>query len=76
MIELVKLFVEKPLIAVPTILSIVSLYTLLGMFSLQSAVAGLESNKSSHVLTEQRVFEMAEQLGRIETHLEVLRTNK
>tara|TARA_R110000796_G_scaffold14055_10_gene46154 strand:- start:4838 stop:5068 length:231 start_codon:yes stop_codon:yes gene_type:complete len=72
MVELVKLFIEKPIIAVPTILSIVSLYTLLGMFSLQSAIAGLESNTRSQVLTEQRVFEMAEQLGRIETHLELL----
>tara|TARA_R110000744_G_scaffold215804_2_gene334593 strand:+ start:439 stop:669 length:231 start_codon:yes stop_codon:yes gene_type:complete len=72
MVELVKLFIEKPMVAVPTILSIVSLYTLLGMFSLQSAIAGLESNTRSQVLTEQRVFEMAEQLGRIETHLELL----
>ena len=52
MIELVKLFVEKPLLVVPTILSIVSLYTVLGMFNLQSAVAGLESRKDSQVLTE------------------------
>jgi hypothetical protein len=76
MIQLVKLFIESPLIAIPTLLGIVSLYTLLGMFSLQTAVAGLEASKDSQVLTEKRVFQMAEQLGRIETHLEILITNK
>ena len=73
MAELVKLFIEKPLLAIVTILSIVSLYTVLGMFSLQAAVAGVIQTQSSQVLTEERVFQMSDQLGRIETHLEYLR---
>tara|TARA_R110002012_G_scaffold61702_5_gene161894 strand:+ start:207 stop:434 length:228 start_codon:yes stop_codon:yes gene_type:complete len=73
MAELVKLFIEKPLLAIVSILSIVSLYTVLGMFSLQAAVAGVIQTQSSQVLTEERVFQMSDQLGRIETHLEYLR---
>ena len=76
MIELVKLFVEKPLLVVPTILSIVSLYTVLGMFNLQSAVAGLEVKTSSYALTEERLFDMAKAIGRIETHVEIMRNEK
>jgi len=73
MTDLVKLFIEKPAIAIIAMLSIVSLYTVLGMFSLQAAVAGIKVTQKSQVLTEQRVFQMSDQLGRIETHLEVLR---
>jgi hypothetical protein len=75
MTDLVKLFIEKPVHAILAILGAVSLYTVLGMFTLQAAVAGLEQNKQSQILTESRVFQMADQLGRIETHLEVLRSN-
>ena len=73
MIELVKLFIEKPALAIITMLGVLCLYTTLGLFAMQTAVAGLTERTSSFSITEERVYNMSESLGRIEAHLEQIR---
>jgi hypothetical protein len=72
MTDLIKLFIEKPLLAVVSILSVVLVYTTLGMFSLQSAVAGLEIHKEVGITTEQRVYDMHQAIIRIEHQVGML----
>jgi hypothetical protein len=76
MVELIKLFIKQPALAITSGLAVVVLYITLSLFTVQESVAGLQVQASSYATTEERLYNMSASLGRIEAHLENLRKDK
>tara|TARA_R110000851_G_scaffold206149_1_gene358213 strand:- start:1081 stop:1311 length:231 start_codon:yes stop_codon:yes gene_type:complete len=76
MVELIKLFIKQPVLAIVSGLAVVVLYITLSLFTVQESVAGLQVQASSYATTEGRLYTMSASLGRIEAHLENLRKDK
>ena len=77
MIELIQLFIEKPSHGLLLILSACVLYIGIGLVDTREAIAGMEQQLSTTVITEQRVYDIHSAIGRIEVQLEgLLSTSK
>ena len=76
MVELVKLFIQRPALAAISALIAFVIYIAISLFSVQEAVAGLQVQAKSYAITEARLYTMSATLGRIEAHLENMREEK
>ena len=66
MAELLQLAIKNPLAAIVVALSSVTLFVVLGLFEVKESIAGIEQQNLVSEQTDDRVYEIVEQLGRIE----------
>ncbi len=66
MAELLQLAIKNPLAAIVVALSSVTLFVVLGLFEVKESIAGIEQQNLVSEQTDNRVYEIVEQLGRIE----------
>tara|TARA_R110002167_G_scaffold25346_1_gene88096 strand:- start:5856 stop:6101 length:246 start_codon:yes stop_codon:yes gene_type:complete len=71
-IELIQMFIAKPSNGLLAILSACVVYTGIGLFDTREAIAGMEQQLSTAVVTEQRVYAIHNAIGRIEIQLSSL----
>ncbi len=70
MVELIKLAIENPLASVVALLCSVTMFTTLGLFSVKESIAGIEKEQEQSTITDQRVYEMSQDVSWIKSHLE------
>ena len=76
MAELLQLAIKNPLSAIVAALSSVVIFVALGLFEVRESIAGIKEQNIVSEQTNERVFKMVEQLGRIEGMVQDLHTNK
>ena len=70
MAELLQLAIKNPLAGVVTALASVVIFVTLGLFEVKESIAGIEQQNLVSEQTDERVYEIVEQLGRIEGMVE------
>jgi hypothetical protein len=66
MAELFQLAIKNPLAAITSALCGAVIFTTLGLFEVKETIAGIKEQNTVSEQTNDRVFKMVEQLGRIE----------
>lgn len=69
MIEIIQLIIEKPSRGILIVICSCVVYTGVGLLEVREALAGMQVQLSDTELTEQRVYDIHNAIGRIETQL-------